>query len=250
VPLTRWELGISSQNGEDGILQAIFDLIGSRSRYFIEFGAGCGVQGNCVLLADCMGWRGLMIEADKDASESLAAKYAGNRRVTTRNAVVTADNVEQIFDSAGVPRQIDLLSIDIDGNDFWVWQSITACVPRVVAIEYNANLPLDATLVMPRDDAHAWDGTDYFGGSLGAYEALASEKNYRLVHTDSTGVNAFFVLRSEASTLPPPEAVPRHRPNYLGTGVCLPRDPARRPFRDIRSGELVDAPRESAPVLG
>jgi hypothetical protein len=191
-----------------------------------------------------------MIEADEDASEALAAKYAGNRRVTTRGAAVTAENVEQIFESAGAPRQFDLLSIDIDGNDFWVWQSIAAYVPRVVAIEYNANLPLDATLVMPRDDGHTWDGTDYFGASLGAYEDLATEKGYRLIHTDSTGVNAFFVLRSEASRLPPPDAVLRHRANYLGGSIRLERDPARRPFRDIRGGEMVDAPRDSAPVPG
>ncbi len=246
APLTGCELAVSSQNGEDGVLQAIFRLVGARSQDFVEFGVGDGGQGNCVLLADDLGWSGLFIEADRDAYRALAAKYADSRRVRTLDALVTADNVEALFRAARVPPEFDVLSIDIDGNDFWVWRALTEFTPRVVVVEYNANLTPDAMLVMPRDDDHQWDGTDYFGASLGAYRALAAEKGYRLVHTDSTGVNAFFALNSLAGPLPPPAAVPVYAADYFKSGLTLPHDPLGRPFLDLASGELVEASRQAA----
>jgi hypothetical protein len=245
APLTARELRVSSQNGEDGVLQAIFALIGVGSAWFVEFGASTGQEGNCVLLADRLRWSGLFAEADPDAYEGLAAKYAASERVVTRRELVSAENVEPLLASAGVPREFDLLSIDIDGNDYWVWQAIRAFRPRVVVIEYNASLPPAEQLVMPRDDRHAWDATDYFGASLGAYQALGAEKGYELVHTDSTGVNAFFVAGSEAARLPRAQTVPLHGPDYLGQGMRLPRDPAHRPFLDLERSELVDAERRA-----
>ncbi len=229
------------------MLQAIFRLVGASSRYFVEFGVGDGGQGNCVLLADRLGWSGLFIEADRDAYRTLAAKYVHSRRVRTLDGLVTADNVEALFRSAGVPPEFDVLSIDIDGNDFWVWRALMEFVPRVVVIEYNANLSPDAALVMPRDDGHRWDGTDYFGASLGAYRWLALEKGYRLVHTDSTGVNAFFVLSSLAAPLPPAAAVPVHGADYFKSGLTHRPDPLGRPFLDLASGQLVEASRQARP---
>ncbi len=91
---------------------------------------------------------------------------------------------------------------------------------------------------MPRDDAHVWDGTDYVGASLAAYRALGAEKGYELVHTESTGVNAFFVRCEEASGLPCGADVPLHRANYYGAGITLPRDPSDRAFYDPVAGEL------------
>ncbi len=211
---------------------------------------GGGEQGNCVFLADWCGWTGLFIESSVPDYSRLNLKYRRNPRVRTRHAVVGAANVEALFTQDRVPPAFDVLSIDIDGNDFWVWEAITVFRPRVVVIEYNANLVLSSTLVMPLDDAHAWDGSDYFGASLGAYRALGATKGYELVHTDSTGVNAFFVRREEAAGLPHGEAVRHHGANYLGQGLRMPRDPAERPFRDLGSGELVDAPRAASAPSG
>lgn len=248
APLTACELGVSSQNGEDGVLQALFERLGTRSRHFVEFGIGTGEQGNCVLLADSFGWAGLFVEADGDAHVALAAKYRRNPRVVTRHAVITPDNVQAEFQAAGVPRNLDVLSIDIDGNDYWVWQAITAYSPRVVVIEYNANLPLAARLVMPRDDGHAWDRSDYFGASLGALRELGGDKGYQLVHTDSTGVNAFFVRDTEAAAVLPTGGVPEHGANYFGQGLGFAQDRRRRPFLDLGSGDLIDFPRAPEPA--
>lgn len=213
------------------MLQAILTRLTPGPEWFVEFGVGSGDEGNCVLLADRMGWAGLFIESDAHAFAQLQDKYRDRPDVRTVQANVTADNVEELLRQAGVPPELGVLSIDIDGNDYWVWEAIRGFRPRVTVIEYNANLPLAARLVMPRNDAHRWDETDYFGASLGAYRQLGAEKGYVLVHTDSTGVNAFFVLRSLCRELPPGEAVALHSANYGGIGRGLPASGRR--FLDL-----------------
>jgi hypothetical protein len=242
--LTDYELGVLSQNGEDGVLQEVLRRIGSRSRYFVEFGASRGEQANCVLLADYYRWHGLFIESSSDDYAALESKYRGNRRVMTRHELVTADNIQALLRDAGVPEVFDVLSIDIDGNDFWVWRAAHSFTARVVVVEYNGNLAMDDQLVMPRDDEHRWDGSDYFGASLGAYRELAAKKGYELVHTDSTGVNAFFVLREEAAAFSALGRAVARAPNYLGRGLRLPRDPRGRAFHDLATGKLADAKRQ------
>ena len=87
--------------------------------------------------------------------------------------------------------EIDLLSIDIDYNDYWIWKAVTAVSPRVVVIEYNATLRPPMSLVVPYDPACMWDGTNYFGASLEALVRLGRDKGYRVVACNYTGVNAF-----------------------------------------------------------
>jgi hypothetical protein len=155
-----------------------------------------------------------LIEADRGQFEVLAAKYSMSTRVTTAHAAITPDNVESVFDRLGVPESFDVLSIDIDGRDYWVWRAIERYRPRVVVIEYNAHLGTEP-LTMPLEVDRAWDGSDYFGASIGALAGLASEKGYQLVHCDLSGVNAFFVRRDLTGDrfLDPDEVVLR-APNY------------------------------------
>jgi hypothetical protein len=244
--LTNAEAGVFSQNGEDGVIQELLRRIGVRTPYFVEFGAGRGEQANCVLLADHYGWNGLFIEADAEQYAELKLKYQSQIRVQTMRARVTADNIETLLREADVPREFDLLSIDTDGNDFWIWQAIRSFNPRVIVIEYNGNLDLDEQLVMPQDDGHQWDGTDYFGASLGAYRTLAAEKGYKLVHTERTGTNAFFVPDCEMSALADLAAASPSPANYFCRGLRLPSDPGERPFVDLVTGEPVNAQRHQA----
>jgi hypothetical protein len=226
--LTPFELGVTSQNGEDGVLAEVLRRTGVRGRWFVEFGAGPGEEGNCVLLADALRWRGLFLEADAAQAARLASKYAASRRVATRRARVSAETVDDLLAAAGVPPELDVLSIDVDGNDYWIWRALSRFRPTVVVVEYNAALGTDDALVQPYDPDRAWDETDYFGASIRALEELGRDKGYRLVHTDLAGVNAFFVRAEHGAAFPPPERVPRRPPGYAAG--ALPPDPHRRAY--------------------
>jgi hypothetical protein len=191
--LRGFELKVSSQNGEDGILQEIFRRIGTRDRFFVEFGVETGVECNAAHLVQAHGWGGLFLEACADRFARLQENYRDFPRVRCRRAGVTSDNIEAILAENEVPAELDLLSIDIDGNDYWVWSAIANWRPRVVVIEYNAAYPPPRKWVLKEDPNYRWNGTNYHGASLASLHALGLRKGYALVGTDSRGVNAFFV---------------------------------------------------------
>jgi hypothetical protein len=130
--LSTYELRVFSQNGEDGVLDEILRRVGTRTRTFVEFGAGSGAEALCVYLADVAGWNGLFIEANPPEFAVLSAKYAMSTRVAAHPAMITPDNVEQTFARFDVPEEFDVLSIDIDSHEYWVWRAITRYRPRVV----------------------------------------------------------------------------------------------------------------------
>jgi len=185
--LADHEEQVYSQCGEDGVLRRIFETIGSGDRYFVEFGAwdGCHFS-NTANLRIHHGWQGLLMEGSDRADGAIVQRE-----------FVSAENVEALFDKHGVPERIDLLSIDIDGNDYWVWKAIERYSARVVVVEYNIFFELDEPRTMRYDADHIWDETQNHGASLAALQKLGREKGYTLVHTDSWAPNAFFVLDSE-----------------------------------------------------
>jgi hypothetical protein len=161
----------------------------------VEFGVESGAECNCAYLAREAGWGGLFLEADAADFEKLRERYRDRPAVRCARAAVTSKNIEALLEEHWVPEDFDLLSIDIDGNDYWVWQAVRRWRPRVVAIEFNPfHLP-PKKWVMKEDDAYRWNGTTYFGASLASLTALAHQKGYELATTDSHGVNAFFVRK-------------------------------------------------------
>jgi len=230
--LARFEHRVFSQNGEDGVIAEIVSRIGAPGRYFVEFGAESGVEGNCVLLADAAGWSGLFIEADPELHAALEAKYAPTP-VRTLRARVTPSTVVALFREADVPPEPDLLSIDVDGNDYWIWSALDGWRPRIVIVEYNSALDPASRLVQPLDEDWSWDGTQYFGASLGALRALGTRLGYRLVHTDLSGVNAFFVREDLAGPFGTADMVPVHGPSYFLAGRRHPPDPRGRAYVDL-----------------
>ncbi len=232
--LTPFELRASSQHGEDGIMVEILRRIGWPSApFFVEFGMDSGAEGNCVFLTDVMGWPGLFIEADERLHERLAAKYKWNSGVTTLREFVTPENIEGLFSRAKVPQAPDVLSIDIDGADFWVWHALSSYRPRVVVIEYNSSIAADAKLVQKRDLQGGWSGTDHFGASIEALCALGASKGYRLVHTDLGGLNAFFVRDDLPGDWLDVAHVPRRGPNFLLRAVGHRKDRRNRSYVDV-----------------
>lgn len=218
--LTRYELRAFSQNGEDGVLVEIFNRIGVTNRFFVEFGVQNGTEGNCVALADVFGWAGVFIEADPDQFRQLSAKYAGFA-VQAVEDFVTADRINEIFRDAGVPERPDVVSIDIDGNDVYVWDALTEFRPRVVIIEYNSGISLPGAVAQPHDPTRAWAGDGSFGSSLEALDIVADRHGYQLAHTDLTGTNAFYVNVEDWPKLGL-SSVPRRNQNIGLVGVTRP----------------------------
>jgi hypothetical protein len=191
--LRAFEHRVYSQNGEDGIIQELLRRVGVKHRYFVEFGVETGVECNCAWLAHEQNWSGLFLEQSPELFHQLQANFESLPGVRCRQAVVSSSNIEEILAAEKVPVDFDLLSIDIDGNDYWVWKAIQHWQPRVVVIEYNADYPPPIRWVMKENLEHRWDGTNYQGASLTSLANLGRAKGYTLVATESCGINAFFV---------------------------------------------------------
>jgi hypothetical protein len=194
--LRSYEQRVFSQNGEDGIIKEILRRIGVKHGFFVEIGVEDGSECNCARLVREESWSGVFLEAMPDLWARLKENYRAFPGVRSKHAGVTSRNIEQLLAAHDVPDDFDLLSIDIDGNDYWVWQAVERWQPRVVVIEYNANFPPPTKWVMEENHDHRWDGTNYYGASLTSLVQLGRQKGYTLVGTDSRGINAFFV-RSE-----------------------------------------------------
>jgi hypothetical protein len=201
--LLRYGFKVYSQSDEDGIIQEIFNRVGTRNRIFVEFGVESGIECNSVKLL-VEGWRGLWLDAGTKHVAQIRTHFRtfiDDRRLTANEGFVVAENINSLLEQGGVTGEIDFLSIDIDNNDYWVWKEITAIKPRVVAIEYNATLRPPMSLVVPYDPERRWDGTNYFGASLEALVRLGRDKGYQIVGCNFSGANAFFVREDIAEDL-------------------------------------------------
>lgn len=167
--IERFERSIFSQNGEDGVIEFILDQIGVESKQCVEIGVEDGVQCNTRYLIQEKGFDGLMIDASTTPGHEMI-----------KQEWITTENVNQVFGKYEIPKKFDLLSIDIDGNDYWVWRALQY-YPRVIVIEYNASVPPDESRAIPYDADFRWDGTDYFGASLLALQRLGRHKGYTLL---------------------------------------------------------------------
>jgi hypothetical protein len=194
-----------SQVDEDGILEEIFARIGDGERTFAELGCGNGLENNSHLLL-LKGWRGVWVDGD---SKNIAFIRKHLPLTTPRLSVietfVTQENASEVV-SRGVRSvgsglaELDLLSVDLDGNDLEILSSLLeSSEPRVLCVEYNAKFRLPLEVALPYDPAYAWSGDDYQGASLGSYLRRLSDR-YTLVACNVSGVNAFFVRNDLAGS--------------------------------------------------
>lgn len=140
-----------SQNEEDGITLALVSLVGDTNRRFVEIGAGIN-GGNTGFLAETCGWTGLMVDGSPARADRLHARFS-KYGVRTAGTWITTANINQLVSDNGLTGDIDLLSLDIDGNDYWVWQRLDACSPRIVILEFNAAFGPDRAVTVPYDPA-------------------------------------------------------------------------------------------------
>ncbi len=204
--LNKFEFQAFSQFGEDGIIEEIFNRIGTTNKYFVEFGVEDGTETNTtyLLLKD---WSGLWIDGSADNVAEINKHFSGkiaSKQLKVIQRFIRSENIESIFAENGVPAEPDLLSIDIDRNDYYVWEAITHYKPRVVVIEYNAIMRPGCSFKVAYDGEAVWDGTSHTGASLEALCELGNQKGYRLVGCSYAGVNAFFVREDFATTFASP----------------------------------------------
>lgn len=191
---------LQSQNEEDGITLALFERVGTTDRRFIEIGSGLS-GGNSACLASELGWTGLMLDGDQERMIQVGRRFPGVRAV---GAWITRENINALVGDAGFEGEVDFVSIDLDGNDYWVWEALTVCSPRVVVVEYNSAFGPERAVTIPYDakfDRHNYRFV-YYGASLAALTKLAAAKGYRLVTTEPTGVNAYFLRNDVGPEIP------------------------------------------------
>lgn len=196
-----------SQHGEDGILLYLFSLIGTTNKRVVEICAGDGVECNAANLIVNHDWHGWLF--DGNAAKIRAGRVFYNRHLNTLphpphliNAWIDTDHVNTLVTKQRLAGEIDLLSLDMDGVDYWICHALTAITPRVIVLEYNAHLgPTRALSVPNRPDFVAQAGC--WGASLAAFVKLNRQKGYRLVGCDRSGINAFFIRSGLAEELFP-----------------------------------------------
>jgi hypothetical protein len=200
------EFKVFSQFGDDGILQYLIHTVPDLPDTCVEFGVEDYREANTRFLVTHDNWRGVVLDGDKGNVEAIRRDpiYALHE-LRAACVFVDADNINTVLRGAGASARIGLLSIDIDGNDYWVWRAIDCVDPVIVVAEYNSvlgakrpvSIPYDASFVRSR----AHHSFLYFGCSLPALCHLASSKGYAFVGSNSTGLNAYFVKRGHLGAL-------------------------------------------------
>ena len=201
---TVQRFGLLSQHGEDGITAALLRAIAPRDRRFVEI--GCADHGwNTGFLAEELGWSGLMVDCNAEAVAATRLRFPESA-VRTAVATVTPDTIDALLRAHGFEGELDVLSVDVDGNDYWLWKALGACRPCLVIIEYNPVFGAERAVVVPYNDGEVWtvpaQEHRYFGASLRAMQGLAHDKGYRLVAVEPDSANAFFLRHDVALDIP------------------------------------------------
>lgn len=189
--LNEFRFNITSQSGEDGILEKVFELIPNRNNWCVEFGAWDGKHfSNTYNLLQNKGWKGILIEASSKKFKELTNRYNNNNSVYVINRFVDYqgnNSLDNILKDYEIPSDFDLLSIDIDGNDYHVWDSIKKYHPKVVIVEYNPTIPNDIEFIQIKDL------NLNHGSSILSLVKLGKEKGYELIC--STISNLLFITK-------------------------------------------------------
>ncbi len=200
---------VFSQFEEDGKLLYILSVIGMKTRCFVEIGSDDGINSNSANLYFHFGYHGLFADGNKRAinrGKRFFSRYP-NRWFYIPDFIcthITRENINSLLKENGYEGEIDLLSIDIDGNDYWIWDALEICTPRVVIIETNVEFGF-RNIVVPYDSNYIYPGRHpiYHGASAKAMIALGKRKGYRLTGSNDYGSNLIFVREELCGDLLP-----------------------------------------------
>lgn len=200
---------VFSQFEEDGKLLYIFSVLGMNHKTFVEIGSDDGINSNCANLAFNFGWHGLYIDGNAKGIErgkKFYARYPNPFNYSPKFicAKVTRENINELVKQGGLNGDIGLLSVDIDGNDYWVWDALEIVQPQVVIIETHIEFGYN-NIVVPYDANYMYPGKhpEYHGASPVAMVNLGKKKGYRLVGANELGFNFIFIKNGLADELIP-----------------------------------------------
>lgn len=214
-PLADTGFKAYAQTDEDGILLFIFSVIGATNKKCVEICAGDGIECNTANLIINHGWIGLLFDGNPDLVQRGTAFYRNHKATFVYPPIficswIKKDNVNNLIKQNGFEGEVDLLSIDMDGMDYWIWEAIEIIAPRVVVVEYQDIIGPEKALTVPyadEFDAHKYPTTDgmpnFCGASLPAFVKLGQRKGYRLVGCNRSGYNAIFIKQGVGEKLLP-----------------------------------------------
>lgn len=253
------EFRVYSQWGDDGIIQYLIRNVPLQSESFIEFGVEDYGEANTRFLLVNDNWRGLIIDGSRDFMDRVRTSDMYWRHdLTAVDAFITRDNINEIISANGFSGTLGILSIDIDGNDYWVWEAINVVDPAIVIVEYNSVFGSKRAITVPYDKdfrrANAHSSYLFWGCSLRALCLLSEKKGYVFVGCNSNGNNAYFVKRSLAENLQPVSV----EEGYVLSRFRESRDPdgqlsylsGDRRFAEIRNMMVVDVEKNATVRLG
>lgn len=186
MDLHNYEKKIFSQNGEDGIIIKLIDLLYKEENdyyYYVEFGVENGIECNTRILREKYNWKGLQMDGNNE-----------NNNINLQKEFITKENIIDLFIKYNVPKKINLLSVDIDYNDFYCLHEILkkyTC--DIIICEYNSSHPPTDDKIVYYDSKFVWDKTNYFGASLLSIDKLCKKYNYSLIYCENKGVNCFLI---------------------------------------------------------
>lgn len=221
--LEEAEFCVSSQWGEDGIIEWLVHQLGGIPESFVEFGVENYRESNTRFLLQHRNWRGLVLDGDQQNIEFIRSdRISWRHDLTAIAAFITRENINATISEAGFAGELGILSIDIDGVDYWVWEAIDCVSPQIIIVEYNSVfgdlLPLTVPYTSDFVRTRAHHSNLYYGLSIQAAQQLAGKRGYTLVGTNRAGSNAFFVRNDRADGILKRIEVVQHRPSRFREG--------------------------------
>jgi len=204
--LSEVEFQVFSQFGDDGIIQYLVDKLPIKNKTFIEFGVEDYKESNTRFLLINNGWSGFVMDGDeKNVQQICSGQLYSFYDLRAKQCFITKENINDVIRSVGFNEEVGILSVDIDGNDYWVWNEINVIKPSIIITEYNSLFGFEDPITIPyKPDFVRGRGTplNFYGTSLKAAVLLAKERGYFFIGCNTAGNNAYFIHESLRSSCP------------------------------------------------
>lgn len=205
--LSDVEFQVYSQWGDDGIIQWLIHQVEMPNKTFVEFGVQDFSEANMRFLLVNNNWEGFIMDGSEDNVNYVRNDSINyHHHISSKSVFITRENINDLLLKRPFKKDIDILSIDIDGNDYWIWKEITLTTPILVICEYNAVFGLNPWTIPYQSDFirdYASDKMIYYGSSLQSLCDLAETKGYFFIGCNSAGNNAYFLRKDKIGNIKP-----------------------------------------------